>query len=216
MEKRGFAVRSADTVRDGLAAGPLAEDVDLIISQSARCRAILAKLRNLGDDGGDPFAAMPLGELLAEVAKPHEGQGGEIVIAAAGSGPDPVFRRNVGLIYGLGNLIENACQFALAQVRVEASWDDLTIAVAITDDGPGFPPELMARLGDPYLTSRLRPVAGARGGDTTGLGLGIFIAKTLLQRSGATLSFQNAGPDGGALVRIGWRRQEAAAAGLLL
>jgi two-component system sensor histidine kinase RegB len=207
---------AAKEMRADLAAGPLAEDVDLIISQSARCRAILAKLRNLGDDGGDPFAALPLGELLAEVAKPHEGRGAEIVITAAGNGPDPVFRRNVGLIYGLGNLIENACQFAAAQVRVEASWDDLTIAVAITDDGPGFPPELMARLGDPYLTSRPRPVAGARGGDTTGLGLGIFIAKTLLQRSGATLSFQNAGPDGGALVRIGWRRQEAAAAGLLL
>ena len=207
---------AAKEMRADLGPGPLADDVDLIISQSTRCRAILAKLRNLGDDGGDPFATLPLGELLAEVAKTHESLGKTIQLTAEGVGPDPVFRRNVGLIYGLGNLIENACHFAASRVTVDASWDARAISIAIAGDGPGFPSDLVARLGDPYLTSRPRPIGGGRGGEIEGLGLGIFIAKTLLQRTGAELSFQNESAEGHAVVRIAWARQTVAAGGLLL
>jgi len=193
---------AAKEMRDDVPEGPLREDVDLIISQSARCRAILAKLRNLGADGGDPFAAAPLTELLAEVAKPLEGLGKTIEISSdAAGGEAPVCRRGVGLLYGLGNLIENAVNFARQTVRVEASWDRQTIHLAISDDGPGFLPELMTRLGEPYLTSR--PRDADRGG---GLGLGIFIAKTLLERTGARLAFENLA-GGGAVVRIGWPRR---------
>src|SRR5690606_30633842 len=129
--------------------GPLQEDVELIISQAARCRAILGKLRNLGAaDEGDPFAAVPLGELLAELAKPHEGKGTRITLTADGSGPDPVLGRNVGLLYGLGNLIENATNFARSEVLINAAWDRSTIALTVSDDGPGFPPELITRLGE--------------------------------------------------------------------
>lgn len=207
---------AAKEMRAELEPGPMAEDVDLIISQSARCRAILAKLRNLGDDGSDPFASLPLGELLAEVAKTHENLGKAILLTADGQGPDPVFRRNVGLIYGLGNLIENACHFAQSEVRVAASWDARAITISIADDGPGFPSDLMARLGDPYLTSRPRIISVGREGEIEGLGLGIFIAKTLLQRTGAEIAFENEGPDGHAVVRIAWARQTVAAGGLLL
>jgi two-component system sensor histidine kinase RegB len=208
---------AAKEMRADLPPGPLADDVDLIISQSARCRAILAKLRNLGDDGGDPFAAVPLGELIAEVARPHEGRGKTIEIVSRGAeGADPIFRRNVGLIYGLGNLIENACHFAATQVVVETGWDAESISLSIGDDGPGFPPDLMARLGDPYLTSRARALQAGSASDHVGLGLGIFIAKTLLERTGATISFQNASPEGHALVRIGWPRETIVAGGLVL
>jgi two-component system, sensor histidine kinase RegB len=203
---------AAKEMRADLPQGPLADDVDLIISQSARCRTILAKLRNLGDDGsGDLFAAVPLGDLIAEVAKPYELLK-HIEYAGEGAGADPVFRRSVGLIYGLGNLIENASHFARSLVQVEARWNDDAIDLTIGDDGPGFPPELMARLGDPYLTSRPRAVAPGRDGETAGLGLGIFIAKTLLERSGATLSFENLKSDGNAVVRIRWPRQAIEAA----
>ena len=207
---------AAKEMRSELPPGPLADDVDLIISQSNRCRAILGKLRNLGDDGGDPFAVAPLGELLAEIARPHEGLGKAIVISSAGAGPDPVFRRNVGLAYGLGNLIENASHFASDRVSVDASWDERTITIAISDDGPGFPPDLMARLGDPYLTSRTRALGPGRDGDAAGLGLGIFIAKTLLERTGAQIGFHNASPDGHAMVRVDWQRQTVEAGGLVL
>jgi two-component system sensor histidine kinase RegB len=208
---------AATEMRADLPQGPLADDIDLIISQSNRCRAILGKLRNLGgESGGDPFAAIPFDEVLAEVAKPHERLGKAISIAATGAGNEPVFRRNVGLLYGLGNLIENACHFARNEVRIAASWDAERIALSIADDGPGFPPELMARLGDPYLTSRPRSIAAGHESETVGLGLGIFIAKTLLERTGATIAFDNEGPEGHAVVNIVWPRAATEAGGLVL
>jgi two-component system sensor histidine kinase RegB len=208
---------AATEMRAELPPGPLADDVDLIISQSNRCRAILGKLRNLGSESGaDPFAALPFTEVLAEVAKPHERLGKAIAVIAEGEGAEPVFRRNVGLLYGLGNLIENACHFAAGEVRIVARWDAAEIALSIADDGPGFPPELMARLGDPYLTSRPRAIGGGHEGETVGLGLGIFIAKTLLVRTGATIAFDNEGPEGHALVRIVWPKAAATAGGLVL
>jgi two-component system sensor histidine kinase RegB len=193
---------AAKEMRSDLPEGPLRDDIDLIISQSARCRDILAKLRNLGADGGDPFAAVPLGELIAEVAKPHEHEGKAITIRKESTaGPDPVFRRNVGLLYGLGTLIENAVHFSKSAVQIECSWDKSAISVTVTDDGPGFPPELFARLGEPYVSNR-----GASG-DGGGLGLGVFIAKTLLERSGAKLAFENSHLDGHARVRVVWPRK---------
>lgn len=188
----------------------LRDDVELIIEQAARCRAILAKLRNLGSDGGDPFAEVPLTDLLAEVARPHEGRGKAILFYhEPATGPAPVFRRNVGLLYGLGNLIENATEFARETVRIETGWDEEAIRLTITDDGRGFPPELIARLGEPYLTTRAREAQMANADQPGGLGLGIFIAKTLLERTGARLSFHNAEPNGHARVRIVWPRAAA-------
>jgi two-component system sensor histidine kinase RegB len=185
----------------------LADDVELIIAQAARCRAILAKLRNLGSDGRDPFAAVPLTDLLAEVANPHQGHGKAILFYTdSSSGPAPVFTRSVGLLYGLGNLIENASDFARETVRIESSWDEDTVSVVITDDGVGFAPELITRLGEPYLTTRPRDPHGPDAGHPGGLGLGVFIAKTLLERTGARLAFGNAGSSGGAQVRIVWPR----------
>lgn len=189
----------------------LAEDVELIIAQAARCRAILAKLRNLGNEPADLFAEAPLTDILDEVARPHEGRGKAILFYADhGVGPAPIFPRSVGLLYGLGNLIENASDFARQTVRVESQWDSQIITVTITDDGPGFAPELIARLGEPYLTSRPRDPAGADAHQPGGLGLGIFIAKTLLERTGARLTFDNAEGHAHARVRIVWPRGEHA------
>jgi len=191
---------AAKEMRSDLPDGPLREDIELIISQTARCRDILVKLRNLGADGGDPFATVPLGDLIAEVATPHEHDGKTITIRKESmAGPDPVFRRNVGLLYGMGNLIENAVHFAKSSVMIECSWDRTAISVTITDDGPGFPPELLARMGEPYISNR--------GGDGGGLGLGVFIAKTLLQRTGAKLAFENSDDKGHARVRVVWPRK---------
>lgn len=201
---------AAKEMRADTPPGPLAEDVDLIISQTARCRAILAKLRNLGADVGDPFAAVPLSELLAEVARPHQGPVKSIDIRTdKAAGPEPVFHRNVGLLYGLGNLIENAAHFARSRVEVEAGWDKHGVTLTIADDGPGFPPDLLTRLGEPYLTTRARGAESSESGGG-GLGLGIFIAKTLLERTGARLSFENVGIEGGARVTIAWPRKTIA------
>tara|TARA_R110002124_G_scaffold9547_11_gene48958 strand:+ start:9737 stop:11047 length:1311 start_codon:yes stop_codon:yes gene_type:complete len=202
-----IALAAKEMRADAPAGSDLAADVELIIEQTARCRTILTKLRNLGSDGGDPFAAVPMTDLLAEVARPHEGRGKAILFYyERAAGPPPVFTRNVGLLYGLGNLIENAADFARQTVRIEAGWDRDSVSVTITDDGPGFAPELIARLGEPYLTSRPRDPQGPDASQPGGLGLGVFIAKTLLERSGARLAFHNIAPEGHAQVRIVWPR----------
>jgi two-component system sensor histidine kinase RegB len=182
-----------------------AEDVDLILSQVARCRAILGKLRNLDSEGGDPFGAVPLHEIIAEAAKPYQGFEKSVEAVVASAGPEPSVRRSVGLLYGLGNLIENAAAYASTRVDVDAEWSEDIITVTITDDGPGFPAEHLARLGEPYFTTR-----GSVGGDEQGggLGLGIFIARTLLERTGARLAFRNTGQ--GASVEIVWPREALA------
>jgi len=183
--------------------GPAAEDLDLILSQIARCRAILGKLRDLEQETGDPFARVTLTALLAELGAPYEGRRTRIAYEShAGAGGEPVVARSVGLMYGLGNLMENASQFARAKVVIETRWDEDEVVVTITDDGPGFPPELMARLGEPYVTRRVRDGAAPGGG----LGLGVFIARTLLERGGATLGFTNRSAEGHARVTIRWPR----------
>ena len=199
---------AAKEMKADIPPGPLAEDVDLIIAQSDRCRAILAKLRSLrSGEVGDPFAALPVGELIEEVVRPLEGGGKSIFIEVPEADGEPVFKRTAGLLYGLGNLIENATQFAKTRVNIDASWNEGQIVVSIADDGPGFAEDLIARLGEPYLTTRARNVAP--GGDAPGgLGLGIFIAKTLLERTGATLAFENA-RQGGARVTVKWPRAAA-------
>jgi two-component system sensor histidine kinase RegB len=105
-------------------------------------------------------------------------------------------------------LLENAVDFAHDRVAVDADWSEDSVAVTISDDGPGFAPEILARIGEPYVTSRRRQQNDS-GEEPTGLGLGFFIAKTLLERSGATLSFENrAGPERGAIIRLSWSRSE--------
>ncbi len=106
------------------------------------------------------------------------------------------------MLYGLGNLLENAVDFARERVVVDTQWSDDAVAVTISDDGPGFAPDILVRIGEPYVTTRRRNPDDVND-EPSGLGLGFFIAKTLLERSGATLNFENrAAPDRGATITI--------------
>ncbi len=181
---------------------PHADDVKLLQEQSQRCRSILAKLNEL--PSAEPFATVPLSALIEEVVAPHRNFGVSINVDMPPRAPIGV--RNPAILYGLGNLLENAVDFAQERVEVTADWDGEDIAVVISDDGPGFAPEILDRIGEPYVRSSKRRRMNA-GGETTGLGLGFFIAKTLLERSGATLDFENrVFPDRGAVVTIRWGR----------
>lgn len=178
------------------------EDVTLLRSQSERCREILKRLSNLSTVSETYLARMPFTSLIEEATAPHRDFGIAIAMDAdACRGPEPVGRRNPGVIYGLGNLVENAVDFARHSVELRWRWDETRAAVTILDDGPGFRPEVMDRIGEPYISTR----GGAEPGG--GLGLGLFIAKTLLERSGATLSFKNSNePAKGACVEVSWPR----------
>jgi two-component system sensor histidine kinase RegB len=187
---------------------PHGDDVRLLREQAKRCRDILAKLTELSA-GGEPFDRMRLTALIEEVVAPHRNFGVTIdVITPSDRAAEPVGARNPAILYGLGNLLENAIDFAHDRVLVDAKWDEDSVAVTISDDGPGFAPEILTRIGEPYVTSR-RHHLNDTGEEPPGLGLGFFIAKTLLERSGATLSFENrAIPERGAVVRLHWSRSD--------
>ena len=177
-----------------------AEDVALLQSQVMRCREILAELaRKPEADGGDPFERLPLTALIDAAAAPHRLGTVEFTVEAVPDEGDeePVIRRSPEIIHGLGNFIQNAHQFADRHVTVQAGWDQGAVVVSVTDDGPGFPPQVLSRIGEPYISTR-----GERGGH---MGLGIFIAQTLLEKTGASVSFTN-NRGGGARVVVRWDR----------
>lgn len=180
----------------------LAEDIALLHSQTQRCREILQRLTSLSSENEEHMSRLPLSSLIEEVIAPHRNFGVTInVYKRAGASAEPITRRNPGLLYGLGNLIENAVDFARGEVNVTWGWTDTDVFILIEDDGEGFRPEILDRIGEPYTTSR---DANQTGG---GLGLGLFIAKTLLERSGAQISFRNrSNPGQGAEVRVVWPR----------
>ena len=182
-----------------------ADDVRLLREQAQRCRSILAKLTELSVSG-EPYDQMTLSALIEEVVAPHRNFGVAINVKLAPHGSEPVGGRNPAILYGLGNLLENAVDFARQQVDVTLEWSSDEIVVTISDDGPGFAPEIMDRVGEPYVTSKRRRRMNLDG-EATGLGLGFFIAKTLLERSGGTLDFQNrVFPERGAIVQVRWAR----------
>lgn len=190
-----------------LANSPYSDDVRLLRDQAQRCREILGKLTELPAPG-EPFEHMTLSALIEDVVAPHRDFGVTIVVNRPQQPGEPTGARNPAILYGLGNLLENAVDFAKSRVEVTPTWTDTEVSVTIHDDGPGFSPEVMPRIGEPYVRGRRgqrTPVPD----DEAGLGLGFFIAKTLLQRTGARISVaNNMPPDTGASIRISWHRND--------
>lgn len=189
-----------EMARDLAPDDPRAEDLQLLVTQSERCRAILGQLSANRERGDVMIARAPMRSMLEEVIAPHEGLGAEIVIDAQGEGPLEV-KRMPEIVHALGGIVENAVGFARTRVDIEARWTAEIIEIAIRDDGPGFAHGVLNRLGEPYLTERDEEgIAG-------GLGLGFFISKTLLERTGAKLEVRNRRPpQRGALVKAVWSR----------
>ncbi|MCK1643097.1 ActS/PrrB/RegB family redox-sensitive histidine kinase [Bradyrhizobium sp. 157] len=183
----------------------LASDLKTLREQAQRCRDILAKITQLSSSGA-PFDVMPLSTLIEEVVAPHRDFGVTIrVRLAVAATREPVGARNPAILYGVGNILENAVDFARTTVEVNAWWNADTVEIVISDDGPGIAPDMLKRIGEPYLSRRRSADETHR--ERAGLGLGVFIARTLLERTGAKVSFSNRTfPDHGAVVRIAWPR----------
>ncbi len=174
------------------------EDVHLLRSQSERCRDILRRLATLSSGDEAHMRRLPLSSLMEEVIAPHREFGIRLeLIEKSGRAGEPVGQRNPAILYGLGNLIENAVDYARSKVTVTVEHTVQEVIVTIEDDGEGYAPDILDRIGEPYVTSRPRHATAG------GLGLGLFIAKTLLERSGARLTFENRQ---GARVKILWPR----------
>ncbi|HPG88697.1 MAG TPA: ActS/PrrB/RegB family redox-sensitive histidine kinase [Hyphomicrobium sp.] len=188
------------------------EDLQLLHAQAMRCREILQKLTRRPDEQDPMHASITIQELLDEASAAHKLSGKRIVVSAhpmtSGVEPladEPLGIRRPGVIYGLGNIVENAVGFAASEVQIDARWSKADVSVTISDDGPGFAAELMDTIGEPYVTSRRYQDRGDKG--HSGLGLGFFIAKTLLERSGAVVNFSNrTAPLTGAIIQIVWPR----------
>jgi two-component system sensor histidine kinase RegB len=204
----------------------LQEDARLIRAQADRCRDIL---RSMGRAGKDDLhlRRAPLGAVLREAAEPHleRGKTVDFILGAEAGAADrqPVVERRPEVIHGLRNLVQNAVDFARSRVWIDAVWSEERITVRISDDGEGFPAHMLGRIGDPFVRSRRGPPAGGSRPEYEGMGLGLFIAKTLLERSGAELSFAN-GIDpflsldehperSGAIVEVVWPRAALAQPG---
>ncbi|MBX3480993.1 MAG: ActS/PrrB/RegB family redox-sensitive histidine kinase [Caulobacter sp.] len=186
--------------------GQTREDAELLVSQAVRCRDILRQLTADPDAVDDVHGNLSLNQLVEEAVTPHARDSDvrvEAVISGSGGARAPMLRRLPEVLHALTSFVENAVDFAAAEVLVAARFDSETITLEVRDDGPGFAPEVLARLGEPYVTSR--PGAeGSRSGHI-GMGLGFFIAKTLMERTGAVVTFGN-DRRGGAAVTISWPR----------
>lgn len=183
---------------------PFKEDITLLRTQADRCREILGRLSTLGTDEEDPITRLPLMVMIEEIISPHREFGVEIqTISQSTEGEEPVVLRNDGLIYGLGNIVENAVDFARQKVTVTVSWTAKQITVVVRDDGPGFAAEQLVQIGEPDIRN-VRGAKRSRKG-SSGLGLGVFIAKTLIERVGANVLFANSPiADMGAEVTVRW------------
>lgn len=190
------------------------EDAELLIGQAARCREILQRLTEMPEAKDAVHERMSLVQLVQDVIEPHMVHG--IRVEAVVNGPSgetaPDIWRRPEIIHAMTSIVENAVDFARSEVIVIARFDARYIVIEARDDGAGFSPEVLAKLGEPYVTTR----PGAEGSRTghIGMGLGFFIAKTLLERTGATVDFRN-GRRGGAVVSARWPRPALEAPGFI-
>lgn len=199
---------TAKEMTRALSEGSDKEDAILIHEQSLRCREILRNLAAHNSFSDPTIVSMPIGELLREAAERHNSNITKALlfdINPPKSDEDLIINRMPEIIYGLGNFVENAFFYSQSKVTIFATWDNKLVKVKIIDDGKGFDPDILPRLGEPYISTRGQ---GTQASQTReGMGLGFFIAKTLLERSGGQISFGNqAMGKTGAIVQIIWSR----------
>ena len=185
-----------ELVRELPAGSPLAEEAEVLLAQARRCREILQSLsRRDADSGLEPFIQAPLSTLLEQLTAEFARTAVRTTVGVelVGGIGEPVLAPTPELRHSLANLIDNAIRFARSEVVVTVRPSPAGLELVIEDDGPGFPVEVLDWLGEPYLSTRH---------EEGGLGLGIFIAITLLARTGAKLHVDNKSQ--GARVTVSW------------
>ncbi len=207
-----IAIVATELVRDA-PEGPLREDAVLLVEQARRCRDILKRLAETPERRDAVHERLTLLQLVREIVEPYAAAT-DVRVEALVTGPPgvaaPDIWRRPEILHAIAAIVENAFDFANGEILVTARFDVGFVSLEVRDDGPGFAPAIMTKLGEPYVTSR----PGAEGSRTghIGMGLGFFIAKTLLERTGARVHFQNA-PRSGAIVTARWPRLAVEALG---
>uniref|UniRef100_A0A2A4Z4Y5 histidine kinase n=1 Tax=OCS116 cluster bacterium TaxID=2030921 RepID=A0A2A4Z4Y5_9PROT len=205
------------------------EDLELLTDQAKRCRSILAELQARKNEDRDDFLDFPITEMMDDLISNHRMADIDIQVfeTAIDNSATPILHRNPAFLYALGNLVNNAAEFASQKVVIELEWSEKFVNIHIGDDGDGFSDEILDKLGEPFISTRTATPESLESGEHHGMGLGFFIAKTVLERSGARMrvgnqkaykemiEFSQKHPEiSGAHIHLKWRRSEFEKIGL--
>jgi len=176
------------------------KDIDLLISQTKRCSEILKKISKKQIEEDNFLSSIKLEDLLQEIIDSFKETSSKHIDLIVNNDTNKIaIRRTPEMIYGLRNFVGNAVKFSKSKVIISLRSDKEIIEIKINDDGPGIPEDIIQKIGEPYIKSRSKELSS-----NSGLGLGSFLGKTLLERQGAKLLFKKNSELGGALVILTW------------
>jgi len=182
----------------------ISKDIDLLVSQSKRCSEILKQISKKQIEEDSFLSLIKLEDLLEEIINSfNETSSKKIELNVEKDKNKINIQRSPEIIYGLRNFIGNAVKFSKSKVKLDLKSDDEIIEIKINDDGPGIPEDIINKIGEPYIKSKSKELSA-----NSGLGLGTFLGKTLLERQNAKLLFKRNSDLGGALVVISWRPKD--------
>ena len=181
------------------------KDIELLISQVERCENILKKL-TIDPLVKDDFINqnLSLADYVKEIIKSFEEISKKMFVVNLEQDSNPFqITKSIELIYGIRNFIGNANKFANKKIFVTIKSDSEISEIIIEDDGPGYPKDVINKIGEPYNKSQIKEYS-----TKSGLGLGIFIGKTLLEKNLANIIFRNSETRTGAEVNIAWNNKD--------
>ena len=180
-----------------------AEDIDTLLVQAKKCGEILKKISQNKIVDDDYVANITLQNLLFEITKSFEEISEKKIKFDVSDKIEKIhIKRSAEVTYGIRNFVGNAVKFSKKNVNINLLRDKSRTSIKISDDGPGFPQDIIRILGEPYIASRSKKLRSK-----SGLGLGSFIGKTLLERKKAIIEFSQSSL-GGALVEISWKNSD--------
>ena len=178
----------------------ISKDIDLLISQSKRCSEILKKISRKQIEEDNFLSSLKLEDLLEEIINSFKETSSKKIELSVDNDNNKInIKRSPEIIYGLRNFIGNAVKFSKSNVKINLKSDKDKIEIQINDDGPGIPEDIINKIGEPYIKSKSKELSSK-----SGLGLGSFLGKTLLERQNAKLIFRKNSDLGGALILISW------------
>ena len=183
----------------------LKKDVELLVSQVDRCNEILKKL-SLNPVVEDEFIDkdITLHNYVKEIVNSfNEISDKNFIINIEQNYNSFEISKSIEIVYGIRNFIGNANKFAKKNIYISITSDSENSSISIEDDGQGFPKDILSKIGDPYIKS-----LQSKNKSRAGLGLGIFIGKTLLEKNKAKLLIRNSETRGGAEIKIGWSNKD--------
>jgi two-component system sensor histidine kinase RegB len=178
----------------------ISKDIDLLISQTKRCSEILKQISKKQIEEDSFLSSIRIEDLLEEIINSFKETSSKQIELFTDEDQNKInIQRTPEIIYGLRNFIGNAIKFSKSKVQINLKSNDKIIEIKIYDDGPGIPEDIINKIGEPYIKSKSKELSS-----NSGLGLGTFLGKTLLERQGAILKFKRNSKLGGAQVTLSW------------